>query len=278
MNDIVSVHWLHEHLRDDNVAVADCRFELGHPDNGRLAYDRSHIPGAVYIDLERDMSGPVREHGGRHPLPDLGTFSLRMGELGIGNDTVVVAYDDQGGMMASRLWWMLRFLGHRNVYVLDGGFKAWVEAGYESDRQPARRRPKHFSPRVHTGMMISVQELRNRLGENGLVLIDSREASRYKGDSEPIDKRAGHIPGAVNRFWKDGLDEHGRWKPADQQAERFRDIPRDAEIVVYCGSGVSACPNVLALKAAGYERVRLYLGSWSDWISYPDNPIARGES
>lgn len=278
MSNIATMAWLAEHLQDPNVVVADCRFVLGQPDAGRTAYAEGHIPGAVYVDLERDMSGPVREHGGRHPLPDLGIFALRMGELGIGNDTVVVAYDDQGGPFASRLWWMLTFLGHRQVRVLEGGYSQWKAAGYPVEREIVRREARHFSPRVHTGMMIAVDELRRKLGHPGVVLVDSRDVARYRGEQEPIDRKAGHIPGAVNRFWKDGLDEGGKWKGAKEQAERFRQIDPADEVIVYCGSGVTACPNVLALKEAGYENVRLYLGSWSDWISYADNPIATGEA
>lgn len=277
MRNIVTMDWLAEHLHDPNVVVADCRFVLGQPDAGRAAYEEGHIPGAIYVDLERDMSGPVREHGGRHPLPDLGIFTLRMGELGIGNDTVVVAYDDQGGPYASRLWWMLTFLGHRRVFVLDGGYSLWKAAGHPVEREAARKEARHFSPRVHTAMMISVDELRRKLGQPGVVLVDSREAARYRGEHEPLDRKAGHIPGAVNCFWKDGLDGEGRWKTAQAQAERFQRIGRDQEVIVYCGSGVTACPNVLALQEAGYENVRLYLGSWSDWISYEDNPVATGE-
>lgn len=277
VKNIVTMAWLAEHLHDPNVAVADCRFMLSKPDAGRAAYEEGHIPGAVYVDMERDMSGPAREHGGRHPLPDLGIFALRMGELGIDGDTTVVAYDDQGGPFAARLWWMLTFLGHRRVHVLDGGFSAWKAAGYPVETEIVRREAKHFSPRVTTGMMIAVEELRRKLGQPGVAIVDSREPSRYRGEHEPIDRKAGHIPGAVNCFWKDGVDEDGKWRGAGEQAARFRRIDPAAEVIVYCGSGITACPNVLALKEAGYENVRLYVGSWSDWVSYEENPVATGE-
>lgn len=277
MKHIVTMGWLVERLGDPDVVVVDCRFVLGSQDAGRQAYAQEHIPGAVYIDLEQDMSGPVREHGGRHPLPDLGTFSLRLGELGISKEVTVVAYDDQGGAMASRLWWMLTFLGHPSVYVLESGYTQWKAAGYRTDAETPTVITRHFSPKVNTGMMISEFELAKKIGESGLQLVDSREAARYRGGVEPIDKKAGHIPGAVNRFWKDSLRDTGMWKSAAEQADRFRDLDRSAETIVYCGSGVTACPNVLALQEAGFERVRLYLGSWSDWISYEGNPVAVGE-
>jgi thiosulfate/3-mercaptopyruvate sulfurtransferase len=274
---IKTMGWLAEHQNDTDLVIVDCRFVMGQPDAGRQAYEEAHIPGAIYMDLEKDLSGPVREHGGRHPLPDLGIFSLKIGGYGISNTTTVVAYDDQGGAMASRLWWMLSFLGHKQVYVLEAGFTAWKANGYPVDSGVVVKEPGHFSPRVNTAKMISVHELQRRLGEDGLVLIDSRESVRYLGLQEPIDKKAGHIPGAINHFWKDSLNEAGTWKSADEQAERFNGIDRDSELVVYCGSGVTACPNVLALQEAGFDKVRLYLGSWSDWISYEGNAVVVGE-
>jgi len=269
--------WLKEHLTDNELVIADCRFVMGQPDAGREAYKTSHIPGAIYLDLEQDLSGPVREHGGRHPLPDLGTFSIRMSELGIGNESIVVAYDDQGGAMASRLWWMLKFLGHTRIYVLEGGFTLWQSSGYPVDNVVRHREQARFSPRVNTSMMISVHELQNKLDQDGIVLIDSRERPRYLGENEPIDKKAGHIPGAKNDFWKNSLNEFGIWKSVEEQAERFSYLDRESEVIVYCGSGVTACPNVLALQEAGFDKVRLYLGSWSDWISYEGNPVATGD-
>ncbi len=275
---IRTMGWLAEHLNDSDLTVVDCRFIMGQPDAGRSAYEESHIPGAIYMDLEQDMSGEVREHGGRHPLPDLGVFALYIGQIGISNQTTVVAYDDQGGAMASRLWWMLSFIGHQRVYVLESGFSAWKANGYPVDAEAVVKEARHFSPRVNTARMISVHELQQRLGQEGLVLVDSREEARYLGEQEPIDRKAGHIPGAVNHFWKGSLDDSGAWKSAEQQTQRFSEIDRDAELVVYCGSGVTACPNVLALEEAGFEKVRLYLGSWSDWISYEENPVATGKN
>lgn len=274
MKPIAKMDWLAGRLGAGDLVIADCRHVSGKPEEGRRAYAEDHIPGAVYLDLEQDLCGPVREHGGRHPLPDLGTFSLLMGELGIGNDTTVVAYDDQGGAIAARLWWMLSFLGHRRACVLEGGYSAWKAAGYPVSGDPAAPVRRRFLPRVHTGMMVPLHELQDKLGAAGTVLVDSREPARFRGEADPVDGRAGTIPGAVNRYWKEALDGRGLFKPAEEQAARFADIGREDEVIVYSGSGVTACVNVLALKEAGYANVRLYVGGWSDWISYPENPVA----
>ncbi|MCD1260028.1 sulfurtransferase [Paenibacillus athensensis] len=277
MNTIVSLEWLQAHAADERLVIADCRFVLGQPDAGREAYAAGHIPGAFYVDLEKDLSGALMAHGGRHPLPDLGAFSILVGQLGIDGETTVVAYDDQGGAMASRLWWMLRFLGHTRVHVLDRGFGAWQAAGYPVTAEVPLAVPRTFSPKVHRAMLASMDEVRDKLGRAGTVLVDSREERRYLGLEEPIDKVAGHIPGARHYFWKDALGEGGAWKSAAEQERRFAGLHDADEIIVYCGSGVTACPNVLALTEAGFANVKLYSGSWSDWISWADNPIATGE-
>lgn len=278
MSHILSMDWLAKHYEDRDVVVVDCRFALGKPQSGQEDYAKDHIPGAYYLDLERDLSGPIQEHGGRHPLPDLGALSLKLGELGIDGSKTVVAYDDQGGAMASRLWWLLRFLSHQRVYVLDGGYSQWKSAGYPvTDAATPAAAPALFSPKVQRQMLISIQELKEKLGAEEVALIDSREPKRYLGLEEPIDKVAGHIPSARNYFWKDVLDGSGHWKQADALQERFGDVHPQDEVIVYCGSGVTACPNVLALSEAGYTKVRLYAGSWSDWISYEENPIVVGE-
>ena len=277
MRHIVSPDWLRERLEDPDLIIADCRFALGQPDAGRQAYENGHIQGAVYMDLERDLSAPITEHGGRHPLPDPQALVDSLGRKGVDASKTVVAYDDQGGAMASRLWWVLRYLGHERVYVLDGGYTYWKASGYPVTQDRTEVRAVTFEPRVQSEMLLSMEEVRARLGKPGTVIVDSREPRRYQGLEEPIDPVAGHIPGAINRFWKDALGEQGRWKPAEGQRQRFADLNPDEEIVVYCGSGVTACPNVLALSEAGFRKVKLYGGSWSDWISYKDNPVATGE-
>ncbi|MEX1030459.1 MAG: sulfurtransferase [Paenibacillaceae bacterium] len=277
MKNIVTMGWLAEKISDADMVIVDCRFIMGQSDAGRIAYEQDHIPGAVYAHLEQDLSGPVREHGGRHPLPDMGPFSQWLGQLGIDKDTTVVAYDDQGGAMASRFWWMLCFLGHEHVYILETGFTQWKAAGYPVSAERHEPSAKHFIPSVKTRMLISVHDVRDKLGQPGIVLLDSREQPRYLGLQEPIDPVAGHIPGAINSFWKISLNANGLWKDAEEHATRFEYLNKEDEIIVYCGSGVTACPNVLALEEAGFPNVKLYLGSWSDWISYEGNPVATGE-
>jgi thiosulfate/3-mercaptopyruvate sulfurtransferase len=277
MKHVVSMKWVLARLYEPDLVIVDCRFTLGQPEAGRRAYEESHIPGAVYLDLERDLSAPVGEHGGRHPLPDAAELAERLGRAGIGNDSRVVAYDDQGGAMASRLWWLLRYLGHEQVFVMDEGFSAWKREGFPVNAEQKVIVPASFLATVQHKMLAEMDDVREALGTDRFVLVDSRDPSRYRGEVETMDKKAGHIPGARNKFWKGVLDEQGRFKPADAIAEHFADLPRDREIVVYCGSGVTATPNVLALSEAGFEKVKLYAGSWSDWISYEGNPIATGD-
>jgi thiosulfate/3-mercaptopyruvate sulfurtransferase len=283
MKAIVTAAWLRERLDAgaENLAVADCRFLLSDTEAGEKAYREGHIPGAYYADLERDLSAPKQPdvRGGRHPLPNPDELAAVFGRLGIDRRTTVVAYDDQGGAMASRLWWLLRWMGHDGeAYVLEGGFTGWKAAGYPVSADiPAAAEGAVYEPNLQEQLVLGQAEVRERLGKPGVVLVDSREAPRYRGESEPIDPVAGHIPGAVNRFWKDALDETGNWRNAEGQKERFADLSADDEIIVYCGSGVTACPNVLALESAGFRNVKLYAGSWSDWISCEGNPIATGE-
>jgi thiosulfate/3-mercaptopyruvate sulfurtransferase len=264
VENIVSQTWLLDQLGDANIVIADCRFALGQPESGRQNYEKDHITGAVYVDLEKDLSGAKMAHGGRHPLPDLGAFSILVGNLGIDGTKTVVAYDDQGGAMASRLWWMLKFLGHSEVYVLDQGYTAWKAAGYPVTDEVSAVFPRTFSPKVHRAMLASMDEVKDKLGRPGTVLVDSREERRY-------------IPGARSFFWKGVLGENGAWLSAAEQEQHFAALRDADEIIVYCGSGVTACPNVLGLSEAGFDNVKLYSGSWSDWISYEDNPIAKGE-
>jgi thiosulfate/3-mercaptopyruvate sulfurtransferase len=277
MEHIVSQAWLAERLNKEDVRIIDCRCHLNDPKRGLAEYIEDHISGALYFDLEKDLSAPVSKHGGRHPLPPVEEVAEKLGAAGIDETVTVVAYDDQNGAMAARCWWLLRYLGHERVYVLDGGYTKWKENGYPVTDEIPTVSPRSFQPRLQPSWLATVDDVRRAVREGSAVLIDSREWKRYAGIEEPIDRVAGHIPGAVHIFWKDGVTEDGYWKSPEQQAQRFASIRKDAPIIVYCGSGVTACPNVLALKEAGYTNVRLYAGSWSDWISYPDHPIATEE-
>ncbi len=265
---------LKRHLCEAAWVIVDCRFDLGDPDAGRQAYLDEHIRHAVYAHLERDLSGPAAVGLGRHPLPIYAVLAATLGRLGIDRSVQVVAYDAAGGSIAARLWWLLRYLGHQRVAVLDGGWPAWLEAGFPvasgEDRNPAR----DFRGVPRNGWLVGVEEV-----PSAPLLVDSREPTRYRGDYEPIDKVAGHIPGAVNRYWKENVDHSGRFLGPEQLRTvflgLFQGTPPD-QAVFYCGSGVTACHNVLAVEHAGLPTPRLYAGSWSQWCSDPKRPIACG--
>jgi thiosulfate/3-mercaptopyruvate sulfurtransferase len=280
MQNIVSTEWLADEIEKNNknLVIVDTRFNLRNPDEGYNQYLEGHLPGAVYVDLEKHLSGPIDKHGGRHPLPEIDILAKKLGDLGISNDSVVVIYDDQGGMNASRLWWLLNYIGVSYPAVLDGGWKKWTREDKSITTVVPNPSPKTLLPQLNNEWKwVDHFDVQKKLNQTDTILIDSRENPRYLGEFEPIDAVAGHIPGAKNYFWKDVLNEAGSWKEREALITHFSTIPLDKEIIVYCGSGVSACPNILALKEVGYSNVKLYAGSWSDWISYPDNPIAIGD-
>lgn len=272
---LVSVAWLREHQNDPDLRIVDTRFVLGKPDAGRAAFDSGHIPTAVFADLERDLCAvpqPDRQ-GGRHPLPTIPQLETSLSQIGISNDHHVIAYDDPSmgtGFYAAHLWWLLRYLGHDRVSVLDGGLPAWIAEGGTLDTEE-HRTPGRFQARPQPAMMVDANYVQSRTPSS--TLVDSRAPERFRGEVEPLDWKAGHIPGAINRNWADGLRD-GHWKPAEEQQARFSEIQNAEEIIVYCGSGVSACGNLLALELAGIETAKRYPGSWSDWISDNTRPIA----
>jgi thiosulfate/3-mercaptopyruvate sulfurtransferase len=288
MSPIVSAEWLANHLNNDNLVIADCRFALSNPNLGRQQYDIGHIPGAVYLDLARDLSGPVQPHGGRHPLPELDALAARLASVGIGSGdasiadspTTVVAYDDSRFAFAARLWWLLRYLGHDRIFVLDGGFSEWQAAGYPVTDAVSEPVQRSFVPCVRSQQIVDYETVLEQQNLPSVALIDSREGDRYRGEREPIDPIAGHIPGALNYFWKDVSDEHGRWRAPAYHQQRWKAIADTENVMVYCGSGVTACVNLLSLELAGRSDAKLYVGSWSDWCSYPDSPkvTASGET
>ncbi|TSA87255.1 sulfurtransferase [Deinococcus detaillensis] len=261
------------------LRVLDTRYALADPLSGRLAYGEGHVPNAVFADLETDLSGEVQPSGagGRHPLPDPQTLADWLGEQGIGGEHQVVIYDDPStgqGFYAAHAWWLLRWLGHTQVQVLDGGWPAYLAAGGEIITDEPAHAIATFTPDVQQGWLASADEVAAL--PQSVTLIDSRAAPRYRGDTEPMDKKAGHIPGAVNRDWASGLSAGGTFKAPDEQATRFP----AGDVVLYCGSGVSAAGNLLALAVAGREPgpgVRLYAGSWSDWVSDDTRAVATGE-
>jgi thiosulfate/3-mercaptopyruvate sulfurtransferase len=274
MNNIVKVEWVKERLDTSNLILLDCRFSLNNSSSGEEAYRLSHIPGALYCHLEKNLSSSISEHGGRHPLPELLSFQRYLEDAGVTNNSTIVAYDNGEGAFAARLWWLMKYVGHKEVYVLDGGFKAWEEAGYPTSSETSQPRKGAYNFELQPDRMATFDEVKNLVEEkqSEVILIDSREPKRFLGLEEPIDRVAGRIPGAINKFWAEGF-EKGHYKPMEQQEQRFSDITKDSAIVVYCGSGVTAAPNYLILHELGYQHVKLYVGSYSDWISYNDNSV-----
>ncbi|WP_164670876.1 sulfurtransferase [Virgibacillus doumboii] len=279
MSVIINDEWLKDKMENtpDDLVVVDVRFQLTDPEAGRKVYLESHIPGAVYLDLNKDLSAKPGKHGGNHPLPDMDIFSAKIGNIGIDHDTTVVIYDQNNEMFASRLWWLLYYAGHENVHLLDGGFDHWVQQGHEVTDEITNLTAKEFRLKLRENEVANIEQVKEKINTNSATLIDSRGRDRYLGKTEPLYAKAGHIPGAKNFFWKNVLDEEGKWKKDVNLEGNFSDLSKDDEIIVSCGSGVSACPNVLALKAAGFKNVKLYPGSFSDWISYEENEVETKE-
>ena len=265
---IVSPEWLHDHIDDPDLRTIDFRwYLLG--GKGREAYDKGHIPGAVFVDLEA-VTG---KGGGRHPLPSGAQFEMEMQRAGVSSATKVVAYDDVGGSVASRLWFLLRFFGHESQAVLDGGIGTW--GGPLETEEPAVARGDFRSSEPNRSGILDFEDVRNL---TGVPLIDARAGERYRGEKEPIDPKAGHIPGALSAPWAENLGPDGRFKSPEQLRQRFADLGIDDETgaVAYCGSGVNATHDLLAMEVAGLKNGRLYAGSWSDWSSR-ELPIATGK-
>ncbi|MDP9082900.1 MAG: sulfurtransferase [Pseudomonadota bacterium] len=278
---LIDVDALRDLLGKPRVAILDCRFDLMDLKAGRQAYLTGHIPGARHADLHRDLSAPVSAFSSRHPLPTPEFFASRLSRLGVSDADQVVAYDAADGSFAARLWWMLRWLGHASVAVLDGGFKAWSAAGgaVESGDLPPGR--NQFLPRAAASgqaLIVSTAAVIEALRDPQTTLADARAAERFDGTVEPIDPVAGHVPGAVNHPFTQNLDASGRFLPAAQLRERWQErlagrSPRN--LIAMCGSGVTACHNLLSLEVAGLSGAKLYAGSWSEWIRDPRRPIAK---
>ncbi len=278
---LVSAEQTAAHLDDPQWVICDCRHDLANHSAGYKAYRAGHIPGARFLHLDVDLSGPKTGLTGRHPLPHPATFCLRLGALGISNNTQVVAYDETGGVYASRLWWMLRWVGHTNVAVLDGGWQAWNKAGLPVTVAQPVIAPTTFSGKAQTQSAVDSAQVLANLQDRKALLLDARSSDRYRGENETLDPVAGHIPGAANRFFKLNLDTDGRFKAPTALKQEFGTMLNghapDA-IVHQCGSGVTACHNLLAMEVAGLAGSRLYPGSWSEWVSDRRRPVAQGNT
>jgi thiosulfate/3-mercaptopyruvate sulfurtransferase len=256
-----------EQLADSDALIVDCRFELLDPAAGRRLYLEGHIPGAVHLDLERDLSSPAGGHGGRHPLPAPAAFAATLAARGIGLTTPVIVYDDSRLAMAGRLWWMMRALGYRPPALLNGGYGRWLAVGGEPEAGEAVVTPCPVPAVGAWRGRVDIDGVRAAQAA-GAVLVDSRDPVRYRGEQETMDPVAGHIPGAVNRFWASVTDGDGRLRSDDALAEHWGELLEADDLVAYCGSGVSACINLFTLARLGRGDARLYAGSWSDWCSY----------
>ena len=279
---LISPQQLAERQKAGGVVILDCRFALEDPDYGRCSYAEGHIEGAQYADLERHLSGPViKGVTGRHPLPAADTLVGQLRAWGISADTEVVLYDDGPGAYAARAWWLLAWLGKRDgVFILDGGLKAWHAAGFPLSLDAPVVEPGAFAGTPDNRLLLDAEHLQKRLGQPGLTLIDARAQPRFRGEVEPIDPIAGHIPGAQCAAFNENLGSDGRFLPAEQLKQRFAAQLQDRsaeELVAYCGSGVTACHNLFALSLAGYPLGKLYAGSWSEWITDPTRAIATGD-
>jgi thiosulfate/3-mercaptopyruvate sulfurtransferase len=273
---LISVADLAAHLDDASFVIFDCRHELTDPSFGPRAYAEGHLPQARFAHVDHDLAAPLTGSNGRHPLPDARSFAEWLGRCGVDGDKQVVGYDSTGGTYASRLWWMLRWLGHRKVAVLDGGWNAWLQAGQPVTREVPAPQPRRFVARP-AETPVDAQYVLAHLDQPGMVLLDARSNDRFHGRNETIDPVAGHIPGARNRFFKDNLGADGRFKPAAKLREEFQAVlgnASPAEAVHHCGSGVTACHNLLAMEIAGLTGSKLYAGSWSEWIADRTRPRA----
>ncbi len=270
---LIDVQRLSERINDSNVVVIDTRFSLSEPELGQRQYQSGHIPGAYYLDLNKDLSGSVKTHGGRHPLPTWDTFTAKLNQMGIYSKapegpTQVVIYDDSRFAFSSRLWWMLQYLGHQQVAILDGGIQAWASAGFTLSQETPEPKSGNFIPQLQTNWIVDIETLRRRKDRSDVVVIDSRSPERFRGEVEPIDPIAGSIPGATNAFWKEITTEDGYSQSTRVLSNHWRELSPNDEIIVYCGSGVTACVNLFSLVLAGHPMHKLYPGGWSDWCSY----------
>jgi thiosulfate/3-mercaptopyruvate sulfurtransferase len=278
-NTIIGASDLANHIGDSQWAIVDCRFQLADVQWGEREYGVAHIPGASYAHLDKDLSGQKTGSNGRHPLPEAAALVQTFIRLGIGSGMQVVAYDQDSGMFASRLWWLLRWMGHDAVAVLDGGFAKWTAEGRPVERAGSSRYVRsapRFTGAPRVNMIVDVNDVAATVEHGGSMLVDARAPERYRGDVEPLDRVPGHIPGAVNRFFQDNVGEDGLLRsPADLRetfSSMFGGVPTD-RVVCYCGSGVTACHNLLALEHAGLPGAKLYAGSWSEWCSDSSRPI-----
>ena len=276
MSNIVNAKWLKENLNNEKLVIVDCRFSLMDKKYGKRSYESSHIKGALRVDIETELSDKVSTHGGRHPLPTIDKLKDVFEKIGISNDSIVVAYDEGDLAGPSRLWWILKYLGHKEVYILDGGINDFKEIGGELTCEVKKVKKGNFKINLQENMKVDMKYVKDRINNKKVALVDCRENARYKGEVEPVDKKAGHIPSALNYFWMDILDKNNdllNIKSKESLKNHFKDLNNYEEVIIYCGSGITASPVSLALNEIEIP-YKSYTGSFSDWISYDENQVA----
>lgn len=277
---LITADALRAQLDNPDWIIIDCRFSLADTELGAKNYRLGHLPNARYAHLDKDLSSAITSQKGRHPLPDFRALSQKLGTWGVGNQSQVIVYDDAGGAFAGRLWWLLRTLGHDKVAVLDGGIKLWQKKGYPITTALPAIIPTTFRPYLQESFWLTAGQVQKRLADRSISLIDARTPERYRGEVEPIDPVAGHVRGAVNRPFQANLASSGEFLLAEQLRRQFEALIGDRppeQIVHMCGSGVTACHNLLAMEHTGLKGSKLYAGSWSEWIRNKNRPIAKGK-
>ncbi|MGZ8174634.1 MULTISPECIES: sulfurtransferase [Methylobacter] len=275
---LVSAETLHQQLNHPDWIIIDCRFSLADTEAGAKAYRHGHIPNARYAHLDKDLSSAITDFTGRHPLPNFALLAKKLGDWGVTNTSQVVVYDDAGGAFAGRLWWLLRCMGHDKVAVLNGGIKQWQKQGLSVTTTLPTVKSATFRPYLNEAAWLNALQVQNSMARKSIRLIDARTPERYHGKQEPIDPVAGHIPGALNRAFQLNLDSNGLFLSAEQLREQFNQLIGTTvpeQVVHYCGSGVTACHNLLAMEYAGLTGSKLYAGSWSEWIRNKNRAIAK---
>lgn len=276
MINIIDVDSL-DNLIGHNLRILDVRYKLGgkEPNWGKESFEKGHIPGAVFFDLNQNLSAKIQKHGGRHPLVEIDKFAEQLGQAGINNDNKVVIYDDNAGAFAGRAWWMLKYIDHNDVVVLDGGYSAWLEAGKKIEQDVQKYKKTEYKINIKKDILVDMEYVKSKTSDSKVVILDARAYPRYQGLNEHLDPKAGHIPSALSYSYTENLN-NTKFKTKTELKKRFDNFNKEQEIILYCGSGVTACHNYLVLDSLGYKNLKLYIGSWSDWVSYPDNPIETG--
>jgi thiosulfate/3-mercaptopyruvate sulfurtransferase len=280
-NTLVSAATLNENINNPKWGIIDCRFSLANSVAGSFAYRHGHLPNAHYAHLNNDLSSAITDFTGRHPLPNFTLLANKLGAWGISNDTQVIVYDDAGGAFAGRLWWLLNSLGHHKVAVLDGGIQNWLKQGHELTTTLPTLQSTIFRPYLNPTYWLTATQVQNKLAKKSICLIDARTPERYRGEQEPIDPVAGHISGALNRPFQLNLDNTGLFLSAQSLNNQFKKListTAPEQVIHYCGSGVTACHNLLAMEIAGLTGSKLYAGSWSEWIRDKNRGVAKGNA